>query len=233
MDSAVIAKIQKLLARGDEARNDNEHEREIAMRHAHALLAKHGLEMADVTGAEEMRDHLGPLVKGECGLETKWIWEAGVWQAIAELNGCKIVRSGKKSVYIVGRRVRADVIKSMARFVVDSIIREARKSGYTVNGFGQGAWAGVSEQVRRILRDMERGNLDGEQLTTGTALILVNQHALAITEAKDATKEFFPNLRTSRGSRTRDHSGYSAGREYGKSIGLNQQVAHQQHKRLA
>ena len=32
MDQKIIDRIGKLLARGDEARNDNEHERSIAMR---------------------------------------------------------------------------------------------------------------------------------------------------------------------------------------------------------
>ena len=34
----VIRKISALLARGDEERNDNEHEREIALRHAQKLM---------------------------------------------------------------------------------------------------------------------------------------------------------------------------------------------------
>jgi len=35
-----IEKIQKLLARADADRNDNDHEREIALRQANALMAK-------------------------------------------------------------------------------------------------------------------------------------------------------------------------------------------------
>lgn len=225
MDQSVIDKIRKLLARGDEARNDNAPEREIAMRHAHALLAKHGLTLTDV-GDEDSRGQLGRLGRQECGLSTKFVWEAGVWSQIAKLNGCKIVRKGgnARGVWVIGRELRGEVVKSMARYCVDSIIAEARRQGFTLAGFGYGAWGGIAQQVDRILADMEAGRLDGEAVSTCTALVLVSQHKNALVEAQRVTAEFFPNLRKGRGGSTRDHSGYSAGKAYGERISLNAQV---------
>jgi hypothetical protein len=235
MDNKIVEKIAKLLARGDESRNDNEHERAIAMRQAHAMLARHGLEMADVTGAAELREHLGPLVRGECGLETRYVWEAGIWGQIARLNGCDIVRvGGKRAVWLIGRQVRAHAIKSLARYVVASVIREAHAQHYAINGFGQGAWQAVAVQVARILADMSRGNLNGCAVSTATALMLVDQHKLALAEVVHAKGQFWPGgLTSQRSTRTRDAAGYQAGYDYGARIGLNTQLRHHGQKRLS
>ncbi len=224
MDNAVVEKIQKLLARGDEARNDNPHEREIAMRHAHALLAKHGLQLADVTDAAEMREHMGRLGRQECQTATKFVWESGVWNEIARLNGCKVLRAlGSGKVWVVGRELRAEVVKSMSRYCVGSIRREGKRLGFPLAGFGSGAWTGIAAQVSDMLRAMESGQLDGEQVSTGTALILVSQHKNAMVEADAAVAELFRKTRSS-SYRITNHHGYSAGKEYGKSISLNQQL---------
>lgn len=224
MDNAVVEKIQKFLARGDAARNDNPHEREIAMRHAHALLAKHGLELSDVTEASELRETMGRLGRQECGTETRWIWEACVWNEIARLNGCKVLRSpGQRKVWVVGRELRSEVVKSMSRYCVDSIRREAQRLGYPGASFGNGAAGGIAKQVSEILVAMEAGKLDGEQLSTSTALVLVNQRKNALVEADGAVKELFGKVRSGTGSSSTGH-GYLAGREYGSKLSLNRQV---------
>jgi hypothetical protein len=225
IDNRVIAKIQKLLARGDEDRNDNEHEREIAMRQAHALLAKHGLDMTDVTDAAVVREHLGPVVRGQCGLTTRYLWEASAWNVIAELHGCRIVRSVQdKAVWVIGRQVRCDVVKSTARYVIASIKREAMMGGYNPHRFGVGACNSVHKKVREILAAVAQGQLGDEQVSTGTALIVVEQHKQALIEADQAKGEFFPNLRKGRVRGVRADDSYTAGKAYGASIGLNTQV---------
>lgn len=226
MDTRILEKIRAVLARADEARNDNPHEREIAIRQANAMLAQHGLTLAEVTDEAEVKENLGILGRTERQLETKFVWESGVWAQIAKLNGCYIVRSPghtKQRVWLIGRQLRCEVVKSVAQWVVQSIIREAIKQSYPKASFGNGAWSGVSEQVSRILAQMARGEMGNETVSTGTALILVDQHKKALIEAKGARDEFFPRLRS--GSyRVSVNHGYSAGREYGSRIGLNQQV---------
>jgi hypothetical protein len=223
MNDAIIKKIQKLLARGSTDHNDNEHEREIAMRQAHALLAKHGLAMADVTDPAVIRDHLGPLGRSFYSLGTRYLWEPTVWNSIARLNGCRVVR-GDRKVAVIGRQARVQVVASMAAYVIAAVTRQAKAEGFPIAGFGQGASIGVDRQVSKILESMAAGDVGEEKVSTGTALILVDQHKGALVEAKTAMKEFYPSLRTvySRGSSNR--SARSAGYAYGQKVSLNSQL---------
>ena len=68
MNQKIIDKIAKLLARADESRNDNPHEREIAMRQANSLLVKHGLSMTDVTDQAETKEILQTVKQSLDGL---------------------------------------------------------------------------------------------------------------------------------------------------------------------
>lgn len=228
MDDAVIRKIQKLLARGSEAHNDNEHEREIAMRQAHALLAKHGLEMADVTDANVLRDHLGPLGRSFYNMKSRYVWERRVWASICHLNGCSAVHEPlsrtESRLAIMGRQSRLQAVASMALYVVHAIEREAAQRRLSLAGFGTGAAEGVSIQVTRILASMARGDLSGEQVSTGTALILVNQHKNALVEAEGVKTSFYPKLRTHYSHPSRNHNAIGQGREYGQRVALNTQV---------
>lgn len=224
MNNSIIEKLQKLLARGDANRNDNEHERAIAMRHAHALLTKHGLSIADISEAEQ-NQATGALGRTSVELGRN-VWQSGVCSSIAKLHGCTTIRTpryGKQAVWIIGRHLHCEIAKSMAAYVCNSIIIEAAREGHNLTDFGNGAWSGVAEQVRTILANMAQGQIDGEQLSSGTALVLVNQHKKAMTEAKETRKTFWPRVRYS-GYKMRSGSGYSAGKDYGRKVGLNKQV---------
>ena len=233
----ILEKVRKLLAIADAGRNDCENERATAMRQAHALLAKHGLEMAQVGDIDAQTDFLGALVKGTFAMRTKGVWEAGIYNAIAKMNGCTCVRSPSRNgepakVYIFGRKVKAEVIRQMSIYVVESVLREARKLGHPVVSFGIGAWSGVSKQVDGILANMQRGQIDGEQLPQSTALMVVDQHKQSLIDATRIRDEAFPRLTTGRGSRVSNGSAYHAGRAYGSSIGLNSQVGQSSAKRI-
>jgi hypothetical protein len=104
-------------------------------------------------------------------------------------------------------------------------VREAATSHHSLNGFGQGAWTGIAEQVKTILDNLQRGVIDGEQLTVGKASMVVDQHKAALIETQSAKREFFPDLVPWRVARSQDYAGRSAGYSYGKSVGLNNQVA--------
>jgi hypothetical protein len=118
MDQKIIDRIGKLLARADEARNDNEHERAIAMRQAHAMLAMHGLSLADVTEAAMTKENFGILGRTEVECMTRYRWESGVWGQVAKLNTCAIVGSGTKKIWLIGRQLRCEVVKSMSHWLV-------------------------------------------------------------------------------------------------------------------
>lgn len=228
--NAVIEKVRKLLARADESRNDNEHEREIAMRQAHALLARHGLTADDVPDGEAGADNDGAL--GRMFEETgRPVWIAGIFDQVARLNGCKVIRAARSvrngspaRVWIVGRRIRCQITRDMARWLTDSITREARKGRHALGQFGSGAWSGIARQVDAILANMARGELDGQQLEPGTALMVVNNHKTALVDAARAVKEFFPHVRGGSGGRCQQGDAYHAGKAYGASVGLHGQV---------
>lgn len=234
----VIEKVRKLLAIADSARNDCENERETAMRQAHALLAKHGLEMAQVGDIDAQTDYLGALVKGTFAMRTKNVWEAGIYHQIAELNGCKCVREPARrgqpaKVYIFGRKVRAEIIKQMSLYIVESVLREATNSGFRSASFGIGAWQGVAKQVQEILANMRAGKIDGEQLPQSTALVVVDQHKQALIEATRIRDEACPRLTSGGSSRgSRDHVAFAAGFAHGSKIGLNAQVGQSRAKAL-
>lgn len=225
MDKSILEKITKLLALGDASKNDSENEREIAMRHAHALLAKHGLSMADVSESERV-ESTGALGRTEIEIG-RHVWQSGVYGQIAKLHSCAAIRSarrGKQTVWFVGRNLHCQIAKNMAAYVVLSIVMQAGREGHNVKDFGTGAWSGVREQVDGILDSMARGQINGEQVSTGTALVLVDQHQKALVEANATLRTFWPNTTTSSSYRSSGGEGYRSGKAFGRSVGLNQQV---------
>lgn len=223
MHDLIIKKIQKLLARADEARNDNPHEREIAMRQAHALLAKHGLAMSDVEGEAQPEDKLG---RSFVTLSARATWVQGVWGAVARLNGCEVVRVGTAptKLAIIGRQLRVEVTTSMARFVVASIERESQSWGRDKVAFGVGAWTGVSKQVNVILRRMQEGIVGEERLSEAKSLVVVSQHNTAACDAKRAVAHFYGETQSRSYSHRGDAQARAAGRKYGERVGLGNQI---------
>ena len=237
MNDKVIDKVRKLLARADESRNDNEHERAIAMRQAHALLAKHGLALADVETRDEAAAELGALGKSTVTTKTRAVWERGVYSAIARLHGCYVVQRAWKGeqprVYIIGRRLRVGVVRELSAYVVVSIQRESTAWGRDATAFGVGAWTGVSKQVDIILAQQARGEIGEERVSQSTALVLVNQHKQALVEAHETAKGIFPSLRDGVGySHKGSGDAMSAGRRYGEKVGLNNQIGGSSQRKL-
>lgn len=233
----IIDKVRKLLARADEARNDNEHERAIAMRQAHALLAKHGLAMEDVSTRDEAAAELGKVGRAPATLRTRAVWERGVYVAVARLHGCETVfiveRGEETKVYVIGRRLRVMVAREMAAYVVQSILREAEAWGRNAAAFGVGAWTGVSRQVDTILAQQARGIVGDEQVSQSTALVLVDQHKQAIAEAKGAAADFFPRMRSAQRYRYNGNGdAMRAGKQYGERVSLNNQIGGATQRRI-
>lgn len=236
----IVAKIRKILAYADEDRNDNENERATALRQAHALLAKHGLEMADVQVGDD--NPFGAL--GRVKIDISGVWKRQTVNAIGRLYGCYVFRTeGTSTISIVGRQAKVVVARAMATYVITSIDREARAAanrsavhGKTfLNSFGRGAAAGVWRQVNAILAAQAAGKIDGEQLTASRALVVVNQHALALTEAQAAARRLtgceFRNDRSAKASV--DADAYYAGARYGSKLSLNTQLGSGVQRRIA
>ena len=83
-NESIIRKITALLARADQNQNDNEHEREIALRQANYLLAKHGLDLATFT-KEQQEAAQGPMYESDDPIG-RAIWKAGIDRKSTRLN---------------------------------------------------------------------------------------------------------------------------------------------------
>jgi len=225
--SKVLEKIRKILAKADAARNDNAHEREIALRQAHALLAKHGLSMDDVeevasTGVEEFGDLVVvemPIVKRE--------WIARLYNTIAQLNGVKVLRySGHKpTIRFYGRALRIEVTKSIGAYLVDSIYRESKPYGRSSAQFALGAYVGIHGQVAKILNALKNGEIDGEQLSSKNALVVANKYMEAVDEADALMRSSCKRITQGTYQPTvNDRNAYSNGHIYGSNVAINTRV---------
>lgn len=232
----LIRKIQALLARADKDRNDNEHEREIALRQANAMMAKHNLSIVELSEAEQ-REELGELTEGQKSL-TGAIWQAVVYSAVAKLNGCKCLRNtSKKIVMVIGHSSRVDISVAMAEYVIASIKREMPRAfdnhlgiGEVINrrsfntSFGNGAASAVFANVKTILAARRRGQIDGENLSRHQAMVLVDQDKKQMADVLSFYHRQHPHVRRGSGSNSRSYQGYQAGKSYGSGISLNTQI---------
>jgi hypothetical protein len=234
-NESIIRKITALLARADQNHNDNEHEREIALRQANYLLAKHGLDIATFT-KEQQEAAQGPMYESDDPIG-RAIWKAGIYSSIARLHNCTCIRSPQnQSIHVLGRRAMVDVARSVAEWVIRSIEREMPIAWDAVEGkasinrrsfhtsFGNGASGAVSDTVDRILAERKKGRIGDEQLSRSQALVLSNQDKRALQESEDYLKKLYPHLRSGSGSYSGSDEGYAAGRTFGSSLSLNNQI---------
>jgi len=231
----VIEKIQKLLARADADRNDNEHEREIALRQANALMAMHELSSIDLTESEQ-RKELGELTESDDPLGNA-LWNSSVYSAIAKMNNCRCIRSPhNKTIHILGHSSKVTVTRDLAAYCIRSIKREmpnawngligkANESKRSFNtSFGNGAASAIFNNVHKIVEARKQGNIDGQQLSSSQAMILVDIHKKQLAEVNSFVRQTYPHLRTGNGSRSYSRAGYSAGKSFGSGLSLNNQV---------
>ncbi len=227
--SRILRKIRACFARADEARNESEAERAIALRQGNALMDKYGIEVLELGETDELGE------RGQDSVQTgRTIWKAQVVDAVGRLYGCKVYRSnderGKRVTMIVGREHFRHVVADMAKYVTASIAREAAfqrasqsETQRFVNSFCAGAASAVHGQVREILAERQRG--ETAQVSDAKAMVLVDFYKNEIALNIDWLRLAGVHLKSRSGSsRTSDSRGYYAGKDYGKGIGLNDQL---------
>ena len=229
-----IEKIQKLLARADADRNDNDHEREIALRQANALMAKHELSSIDLTESEQ-RKELGDLTESDDRVGTA-VWNSSIYSSIAEMNNCQVIRSHNKTIHILGHSSKVAITRDLAAYCIRSIKREIPKAWNAYIGkanaskrsfntsFGNGAANAIYTNVHNIIDARKRGNINGEQLSSSQAMILVDLHKKQLAEVNAFFKKAYPSTRKGSGSRSYSNAGYSAGKSFGSGLSLNNQL---------
>lgn len=227
-----LNKIRKLLARADANRNDNEHERETAMRQAMALMNKFGLDVSDA----EVEDEFGPRgasdpIRSPEGLKSTPLWERSVWESVARLYDCKtfsapIATSGRRTNYaqvIVGREMNRETVELVGLHVIKSIHREAGRTGtgrahYT--SFGVGASYAIAARVQKMLAERRKR---GEQ-TGGRELMVVERSLVEQRENDEWMAERFGRMVKGRGLSVSDNGAARAGYAAGQSAALTRDV---------
>ena len=251
----LIDKIRKILARADENRNDNEHEREIAMRQAQALLARHNLTLADCTGSEK-NDALGERMREYYDRPERRKYVDSLFSAVCKLNNVSMLIDSHNSrngrLILIGRESAIQTTRYMGEYLLQSIKAESRRAyrhekdmaqeyddigrlpspASYYNSFCHGATQGIRTQVVAILAEQDKGKLDTEQLSKSQALVLVNNRALESRQNSSMIKDLYPRTGRASGASYRNNGGAAAGRKYGQSVSLNTQVSGSNQARL-
>ena len=184
----LISRIRSLLARASEEQNDNPHEREIAMRHAHRLMEEHTISMLEVSEEE-----LGNINREsmQIGVQN---WKRSLVGLVASLYGCAVCwpsKEGSKNlgdIYIYGRDNNRVTVQMISEFVINSI--EAEWEGYKErttrsdvdkNSFCVGALYGVRDTIIELKKARET-----QAESSSQALAVIDKYEKWQLEAKEA-----------------------------------------------
>jgi len=225
-ESKILEKVRKLLAMANHE-NANEHERDTAMRQAHALLTKHGLDMVSVENHQ--REKIDP--RGEFTHEDWSIpWTRGVRSAIAKLFMCDYyygskINGTRQYHHFIGRESNATTAEYMSVFVVGSILKEGRnRYGHNLcpqtRAFGEGAAARLYQRVEQLIS----AKIQEVQVSDGKGLALIDLRTSEEEGNSDFVKDWKIKKAVSRKTAV-DADAFRAGREHANSIGLNVQVS--------
>jgi len=213
-----MRKIKACLARADEERNANENERAIALRQANALMEKYSIQMIDLGDTDE----LGPLGTEECSIGAK-PWKAHVFQAVGKLYAVRVLY-GNGLVSVIGRQHYRGVVVDMCQYVMDSIDREAKSMEGDKRfkaSFRTGAAQGLYPTVEAILKARAKAHDD---VSASKALVLVDHFKQELQATEDWMSANMGPIRKGNRTKTSSEAGYQAGRAFGQTISLSDQL---------
>lgn len=225
----ILDKVKKLISLANcEAASENE--RESAMRMAHNLLAKHNLNMQNVQEHEAVEGRL------EIELQTySMAWTRDLASIIARLFFCKYyystykINATKGTHYFFGKESNAITASLIASYVINSILKEARKL-YKHNlcsesrSFAIGATAKINTRVKLMMAE-------NFSAADGTSLVLYDLYK---TEEDANNLAFKSKLKVVklRAQQPVNFAAYSAGKEFGDRVNLNGQIVNKDQLRL-
>lgn len=209
------------------------------------LLFKHNLSLADIELHETSTAARQDYTKEQYDLgqrqdDTNGNWRKTLMFVLCDVNFCRYIRHGNgRRVTIIGKEQNIAVVKGMFEYLVREIkrltIRDWRAAFPDTYGqlnntatefswkrsFREGAVSTVQGRLYAQLReDTVEANVSREG--SGTALVVQSKQ-----QVENAVTRFFPNLKSGRGyggGRT-DFDAYDSGRQAGKEVNLNKQVA--------
>jgi hypothetical protein len=225
-EERILEKVRKLLAMANHE-NANETERDTALRQAHALLTKHGLDMVSVENHQrEKVDPRGEFVHEDWSIP----WTRTVRVAIAKLFMCKYfygekINGTRQRHYFVGRESNATTAEYMSVFVVGAILKEGRsRYGHNLcpetRAFGEGAAHRLNQRVEQMIAT----KIQEVQASDGKGLALIDLRTAEHDENELYVKDWKVRKGVTRNTNV-DSKAYRAGREHADNIGLNVQVS--------
>lgn len=251
-DNKILRRVRKMLKLANDA-GATEAERDTAMKHVHATLAKYNISMAQATADEQ--ETRGALREAYLGKP----WAVRISAAIARMCFCHYHYSTlggnagptQKALHtFVGLDSNVTTAKEMARFVVESVNREAQRYQRNIGGgyadyraFAQGAAEKIRLRCFKLEDDSKRNGVarheddDAKMVAAsgvGTSLVLASLYKTE-EEANNAWLEQ-KKIKLGKGRTQKvDHSrGYAhrAGAEYGEKVSLTRQVTGSSKKQL-
>jgi len=218
--NSIISKIQKMLALAANA-GATEGERDNAMRMVHAMMAKHNLNINDVqvSEVEENREE-------QVSTAHTAVWCRHLSNSIAKLFFCKYYYHtsprGKIEHRFVGKSSNVATAVLMSNYVINSILKEAKKSykdSTGVRSFAVGAQYKISDRVKEMMTSKS-----GESTSTSVAIINLYKTEQEANEA--FLKEAGLKLTTKTARRPSVNMGaFNTGSTFGGKVGLHAQMS--------
>ena len=230
----ILERVRKMMRLAKDS-GATEGERDNALRMAHATLAKYNLDMAQAE-TETKKPTAGEARVKHAATFYGRPWARAVAGAAADLCFCSYLYLSAKRAkdtghLFVGRTSNAITAAELARYLVESITREARRyqrDTYAGNeafrAFGWGAASAIRKRVAEIRAAAEKPQPDVKALPgASTALV-----AYVADESKANLAfiaEAFPVLHRGRnGKGISDVDAHASGRSYGSTVSLNRQL---------
>jgi hypothetical protein len=223
VEDKVLERIKKMIALGNDSAA-TEGERETALRMAYNLLAKHNLSISDLPGdqSNEVRERQDIVISADK-------WARSLAHAVAKLFFCKYFysstgTSGKDKHCFVGRQSNVITARYMSEYLIKSVKREATaRYKSPTSPHGRSFCVGTVDSVRKRVEQMLQQDTES---TPGTALVLVGVHKREAAANDKWLEQAGLALTTSksRADNSLRAGAFHDGRDYGKTVSLNQQV---------
>lgn len=254
-NSRVLRRVRKMMKLAQDA-GATEEERDTAMRHVHATLAKYNISLAQAQAAEEeAQEKRGRLKEAYLGKP----WAIQISAAIARMCFCHYYyqtmggNAGptQKAMHsFIGLESNVTTAKEMARFVVESVNREAQRYQRSIGGrygdyraFAQGAAArirtrcfAIEEEAKRKGVEQHADDNETERAASGagTSLVLASLYKTEEEANQKWLEDQKITLRDGRSQSIDTSRGYAhrAGAEYGDKVSLHRQVTGSSRKQI-
>jgi len=191
---------------------------------AYNLLAKYNLSISDLPSDQdnEARERQDVVISADR-------WARSLAQAVAKLFFCKYFytgtgTSGKDKHCFVGRQSNVITARYMSEFLIKSVKREATgRYKSPTSPQGRSFCVGTVDSIRKRVEEMIKTDTES---TPGTALVLASLHQREADANSKWLEQTGLSLTTSkaRADNSLRASAFYDGREYGKTVSLNQQV---------